>query len=120
MKKIILTLFFSILLSLGITACKPSEPAADIIVFTQTGCPHCEHAMAYINNMLKKQMPTITVAEYNILASQENKDLFKKYVRQFKIAGSSIGTPLIIVRGTALIGWEKSIQEKIIKVLEQK
>ena len=119
MKKIILTLFFSILLSLGITACKPSEPAADIIVFTQTGCPHCEHAMLFINDVIKKQKPHLTIAEYNIRDSQKNYDLFLKYVKKYNITGSSVGTPLIITKGVPFVGWDDKTQVKLLETINK-
>ena len=119
MKNIFLTVIAVLSLFFGVIACSPNEKTADIVVFTQTGCPHCEHAMLFINDVIKKQKPHLTIAEYNIRDSQKNYDLFLKYVKKYNITGRSVGTPLIITKGVPFVGWDDKTQVKLLETIDK-
>lgn len=119
MKNIFLTVMTVLALFFGVMACSAKEKTADIVVFTQTGCPHCEHAMLFINDVIKKQKPQLTIAEYNIRDSRKNYDLFLKYVKKYNITGNSVGTPLIITKGTPFVGWDEKTKEKLIETINK-
>lgn len=123
MKKLILTLVTGILLVFGISACSEGEKLnADVVVFSQKGCPHCEHALAFINGELKNIVPGISVQEYDIRASRHNYELFRHVARLNGLdKNKSLGTPLIVVnRQNVLMGWNPDYQNKLVELLKQK
>lgn len=119
MKKIIFTILFTIALLFGISACSLPGEDSDIVIFTQTGCPHCEHALTYINTVVKKDFPKITVSEFNIRESDKNYQLFLKYARKYLPETKQIGTPLIISNGKVFMGWNPQTQQNFSDYLTQ-
>ena len=111
MKKIISTILLSIVLFLGITACSLQGEDSDVVIFTQTGCPHCEHAMAYIQTVLPKELPSVTVSEFNIRQSEQNYQLFLKYVDKYLSGTKQLQTPFIVSKGKVFIGWNQETQQ---------
>ncbi len=124
MKQIILTLVAGIFLVLGLSACSEKENKnADIVIFSQEGCPHCTSAMNFINNELKQLVPNVTVQEYNIRGGKYEYDLFVAAVNKFgfnRKPNAVIGTPLIVVKNEGLMGWDEVNKTKIINLLKQK
>lgn len=120
MKKFILTILTGILLIMGISACSEKESSnADIVIFSQKGCPHCIHAMTFINGDLKQIVPNVTVQEYDINENRHNRELFAHTARRFKL-GNQIGTPLIVVGENHIMGWTNDNQSKLIELVKQK
>lgn len=120
MKKFILTLLTGILLIMGISACSKKENMnADVVIFSQKGCSHCIHAMAFINGDLKKIIPDVTILEYDINENRHNYELFAHTARKFKL-GNQIGTPLIVVGESHIMGWTTDNQNKLIELIKQK
>ncbi len=122
MKKIILTLMVGILMVMGISACSEKENKnADIVIFSQKGCPHCIGAMDFINGELKQIIPNVTHQEYDVRGSRYEYELFVNAVTRFKLnQNKQIGTPLIIVNNEALMGWNDENKTKMIDLLKQK
>ncbi len=133
MKKIILTLVAGLLLTIGITACSDekntnnaaiNDSDADVIVFSQTGCPHCTHAMEFIEGDLKKQIPDIVVKEYDIRKSKHAYELFIHNARKYIKDGTSVGTPFIIVGDNYMMGWSiqhrATLEPQLINYIKQK
>ncbi len=118
MKKFISTIFLVVALFIGITACSLPGEDSDVVIFTQTGCPHCEHALTYINTV-KKDFPTLTVTEYNIRENEQNHQLFVKYVQKYLPKATQIGTPLIISKGKVFMGWNSETQQSFSDHLTQ-
>ncbi len=119
MKKIISTIFLVVTLFFGITACSLPGEDSDVVIFTQTGCPHCEVALAYINTVVKKDFPALTVTEYNIRESEQNHQLFVKYVQKYLPKATQLGTPLIISKGKVFMGWDPDTQQNFSNHLNQ-
>ena len=119
MKKFLLTVLTGILLITGITACSEKDNMnSDIVIFSQKGCPHCVHAMAFINGELKKTFPDISVAEYDINENRHNYELFAHTARRFQL-GDRIGTPLIVVGDNYIMGWTTENQNKLTQFINK-
>lgn len=118
MKKIVFVILFAVMSLFGASACTPQNDS-DIVIFTQTGCPHCENAMQYINTVILKEMPNIKVTEYNIRESDANYRLFVKYVQKYSPRATSMGTPFIVVDGQPFIGWTDETQQKFTTTLHR-
>ena len=85
---------------------------SDIVIFSQKGCTHCVHAMAFINGELKKTFPDISVAEYDLNENRHNYELCAHTARRFQL-GDRIGTPLIVVGDNYIMGWTTENQNKL-------
>ncbi len=124
MKKIILTLIAGIFIVLGLTACSEKENKnADIIIFTQDGCPHCVSTKTFINGELKKMFPDLTVQEYDVRGGQYEYNLFADAVKRFGFNSNpkvQVGTPLMIIGNEGLMGWDEPNKQKIVNLLKQK
>ena len=91
---------------------------ADILIFTQQGCSHCEKAMDFINNRLKVKNPKLTVEQVDISYKAENIKLLKEYLRKYKFKEESVGTPIIIFNKKMVMGWTLENKVKLQKAFE--
>ena len=118
MKKI----FYLFTLIFLITACGKQETEkydkADILIFTQYGCSHCEKAMDFINNRLKVKNPKLTVEQVDVSYDSKNIKLLKEYLRRYDFKGTTIGTPVSIFKHKLLMGWDFQNKVKLQKVFE--
>lgn len=108
-----------IALLFGPAACSLQGEDSDVVIFTQTGCPHCEHAMAFINSVILKELPSVTIAEFNIRESEQNHQLFLKYVKKYLPDAKHLQTPLIISKGKVFIGWDVTTQQALFNHLHE-
>lgn len=82
------------------TTAAGTEIAPDkIYYFYQNTCPHCHHAMEYIN----KKYPDLNMVMTNI-ANPGGYDLLVKCAHKFKL-GNRVGTPLFCMGDNYLMGW---------------
>lgn len=77
-----------------------------IYLFYQTTCPHCHHAIEYINT----KYPNLDMVLVNI-ENTENYKLFVKCAQKFKL-GNRIGTPLFCIGEHYLMGWSAQYQQQ--------
>lgn len=47
------------------------DKPVDVYIFTQTGCPHCANAMAFLNNYKKTVNSNLTINEFDMVAHRE-------------------------------------------------
>ena len=117
MKKIILLLIFVCMIG----ACGNKNEKfdnADILIFTQHGCSHCEKAMDFINNRLKVKNPALTVEQVDVSYDRDNIMLLKKYLHRYNFEGETVGTPIIIFNKQLLMGWNLENKVKLQKAFE--
>ncbi len=95
MKKILLALT----LFLGITT---SVSAITFDLFYSPSCPHCHHAMKFIDEKLKKEFPTVKFKKHNVFISSESKIMKSKAT---KLGISRLGVPLVIVEENYVSGF---------------
>lgn len=91
---------------------------ADILIFTQQGCSHCEKAMDFINNRLLVKNPSLKVEQVDISYDSKNISLLKKYLIKYKVTDGSIGTPIIVFDKQLVIGWGLANKVKLQKLFE--
>lgn len=91
---------------------------ADILIFTQQGCPHCSKAMDFINKRLKVKNPNLNVVEVDVSYDKENIILMQRYLSKYKYKGNSVGTPIIIFNQQMVMGWGLENKVKLQKAFE--
>lgn len=86
-----------------------NEIAADkLYFFYSDGCPHCHHAMDYINAKYKNKKLNMEKVD---VATPEGYLLLFKCAEKFNL-GRSIGTPLFCMGDNYLMGWSSEYESK--------
>lgn len=98
MKRIFTVLALAATMALG--ACKEETAANRIYVFSQPGCPHCEHAEEYISRYYRNyDIERLNIREGN------NMGYLLRYAKKFKVSEQSLGTPFIVMGDKYIMGW---------------
>lgn len=105
--------------SLMLGACgKDKYETADILIFTQQGCSHCEKATDFINNRLLAKNPELKVVEVDISYDRDNILILKRFLNKYKFDGKNVGTPVIIFNQQLLVGWGLENKVKLQRAFE--
>lgn len=75
-----------------------------IYFFYQSTCPHCHHALEYIN----RTAPDVELEMIQVDGS--GRDLFIQCVEKFDLPRDAIGTPLICMGDNYLMGWSQEYE----------
>jgi|GEM_PF-1421109 len=111
MKNIFYILFVTIITLCSCSKTSKQDIDADIIIFTQQGCSHCEKAVDFINNDLLVKNPSLRVTQIDISYDMENIKILKHYLEKYKFHKSTVGTPIIIFNDKLVMGW--GIENKV-------
>lgn len=77
-----------------------------VYFFYQSTCPHCHHALEYIN----RSAPDVSLEMISI--DGPGRDLFIQCVEKFDLPRDAIGTPLICMGDNYLMGWSPVYEVK--------
>ena len=91
-----------------------NSDAADIKLFFMPTCPHCHHALAFLD----KDMKDVEVEKIDVTQSKENVDKFVEQLKKCEI--ESKGVPLIVINEKCLQGFGPETGSEIKKLLEEK
>ena len=80
-----------------------STPCSSIEVFSRIGCPHCEEAYHFLEE-LKTENPDIEIIQRDIYSSNENRQRFIEFNNRFAI--TQPGVPSFLICETPLIGFD--------------
>lgn len=89
----------------------------EIYVFSQP-CHYCAIMKRYVEGTVIPKYPEIDVKILDI-REKENKDLFHKFIKAYKIKGNRIGLPLIFVNDQYLLGWSDEQEGELIKAMDK-
>lgn len=107
MKKLLCALAAVIML---VSACKDETPAEiqndKVYFFFSNSCPHCHHAMEYIN----KKYPDAKITIVNV-GNRSGYQLFLKCAEKFKL-DNRLGTPLFCMGHRYIMGWAPEYEKK--------
>ena len=95
-----------------------SAKAANITVYYSPTCPHCHHALEYINDELVKDYPKITVSEIDVMKNDENLEEFKQVLK--KCGFESGGVPTIVIGEKCWQGYSDEIRDEFSKLAIEK
>lgn len=113
---------FCILAAISFVLCacgKDKYETADILIFTQQGCSHCEKAVDFIHNRLQAKNPAIKVVEVDISYDRDNILILKRFLNKYKYDGHTVGTPVIIFNQQLLVGWGLENKVKLQRAFEK-
>jgi glutaredoxin len=95
-------------------ACKAK--AADITIYFMPTCPHCHHAMEFLDT--DKDMKALEIEKIDVTKDKANADLFFAQLKKCEL--TSGGVPLIVINGKCLQGYGPDTGKDIKKLLEEK
>jgi glutaredoxin len=87
-----------------------SARAADIDIYYSPTCPHCHHAMEFLDGTLVKEMPGISVEKINV-TEEKNLNAFRDALK--KCEYTSGGVPVLVVKGKCFQGYAGFMNDEI-------
>ena len=91
--------------------------ASKLTLYFSPTCPHCHHAMEYIDGTLAKKYKDLKIEKID-LSDKKNIDLFKKVLEKCKY--TSGGVPVMTINGKCFQGYAEFMNKDIIKALSEK
>lgn len=67
----------------------------DVYIFTQTGCPHCANAIAFLNNYKATANPNLTIQEFDMVAHREYVGKFFQFAAAYNAPTETV--PVVFV-----------------------
>lgn len=107
MKKLMLAL----ILAFGMACSAYAQSVKEMIVFS-TDCPNCFGLMNYIEQELKPAYPELQVTVLK-LTDNDNMEIFKKCVKEFKLGQGRVGVPLVFVGDKQFMGWSDGVKQQL-------
>ena len=117
--KIILSvlLFGVIVISMILTNNNMKDPI-NVYLFWGNGCPHCEHAKEFFNELDKEYGDYYNLVDYEIWYDEGNKQLYNKVTE--RLGDTASGVPFIVIGDETFRGYSSLIDQEIIDtILEQ-
>jgi glutaredoxin len=113
---ILISLIFVFLLPIKNVQSQESK-TIDILFFWQYGCPHCEEAKPFLEN-LKNNYQEVDLKSFEVSENEENRDFFIEVNEKLGVDNSRI--PFIVVEDEYFIGWhnEKTTGKQIENEIE--
>ncbi|MBI3808357.1 MAG: NrdH-redoxin [Nitrospirae bacterium] len=78
------------------------EPTPEIEVFVRAGCPHCEAAKAFLNE-LQRERPTVRIAIYDVAEDSTARQRLATLAAERGIA--NIGVPTFLIGAELIVGF---------------
>lgn len=86
----------------------------DLKIFFLPACPHCHHALEFLENDLSKQVPNLNIIKVNLQDNDNNIIEFKKALS--KCNYTSGGVPLILIKDKCFQGYSDNVKNDIEKI----
>ncbi|WP_413933285.1 glutaredoxin family protein [Nitrospira sp. BLG_1] len=94
-----------ILLLCGWASALPGETNPDIEVFVRAGCPHCEAAKIFLDD-LRRERPSLQIALYDIAADSAARQRLETLASDHGV--TTIGVPTFVIGTEVLIGFQSA------------
>jgi thiol-disulfide isomerase/thioredoxin len=87
-----------------------TDDTVELVLFYGDGCPHCEHMIAFLDELTQRQ-PALTVAAYEVWNDPANQRLFADTLRPFGEEPRAV--PTVVVGDTVYVGYNNTIAAAI-------
>ena len=92
-----------LLLGFGVAQAEPVAPTAEVHIFWSRGCPHCEHALSFLDP-LAKSTPGLRIVRHEVGGNPQNLGLLTELARHHKI--EQPGVPFIVLGDEVFVGYQ--------------
>lgn len=107
--------FSKIILGIGLLFITGGAFAAQKIeIYYSPSCPHCHHAMGFIDQTLIKEYKSLEVVKVNVM-EQQNRDAFMAVLKKCKF--QSGGVPVMVVNEKCFQGYAEFMNTDIMAAL---
>lgn len=107
--------FSKIILGLGLMFLTSGAFAAQKIeIYFSPTCPHCHHALGFIDQTLINEYKTLEVVKVNVM-EQQNREAFMAVLKKCKF--QSGGVPVMVVNGKCFQGYAEFMNTDIMAAL---
>lgn len=94
-----------------------SDEKINIYLFRGDGCPHCQEFLEYVaKTLVKEQGDKFNVVSFEVWNDKDNASLMEKVAD--KLGEESSGVPYIIIGEKSFSGYSESMNEEIVKAIE--
>jgi glutaredoxin len=94
-----------VLLCFGATQIRAEESAPDIEVYVRAGCPHCEAAKIFLDE-LQRERPSLQIAIYDIAENSAAREALALLATERRL--SDFGVPAFLIGRELIIGFRSS------------
>lgn len=95
-----------------------SLPVDRLIVFSQDQCPHCHDALAFIDKQIRPKYQNLKIDVLDI-ADRSNMNKLLSLISKRQMDKNTIGTPVIVLGDTTLVGWTAANEVKLLNAVRQ-
>ncbi len=107
--------FGKVLIGLGFAVITQGAIAGqNIEIYYSPSCPHCHHAMEFIDKTLSVQYKDLQVNKVNVV-EQKNRDAFMNVLK--KCEYKSGGVPVMVVNGKCFQGYAEFMNTEIMQAM---
>lgn len=113
-RKIIMmiSIFLLIVLGIGIYfVFNNKREKINVYLFWGNGCPHCEHAKEFFNNIEEEYGKYYNLIDYEVWYNEKNDELKNKVNDYLK--ANATGVPFIVIGDEYINGYGSSMDDKI-------
>ncbi len=95
-----------------------SEDKINIYLFRGNGCPHCQEFLEYVaKTLIKDHGDKFNVVSIEVWNDKDNANLMQQVAK--KLGEESSGVPYIIIGEKSFSGYSESMNEDIVKAIEE-
>ena len=93
-----------------------SMPTDTLYVFVQEGCPHCHHALDYINGTVRTTYPDLNIEVLDIADKKNSAKMFAM-AQKYDLPLKRLGTPLLVLNNRTLMGWSAKHEKQLLNII---
>lgn len=84
--------------------------AVDLTIYYSPNCPHCHHALDFIEGTLVNEVKDLKVNKIDVTIV-ENRKSFRSTIRECEL--KSGGVPIMVINGKCIQGYAEPMQDEI-------
>lgn len=87
-----------------------ASSAVDLTIYYSPNCPHCHHALDFIEGTLVNEVKDLKVNKIDVTIV-ENRKSFRSTIRECEL--KSGGVPIMVINGKCIQGYAEPMQDEI-------
>lgn len=92
------------------------QTKTNVVYFYSETCAHCQDIKPFLIEIEKKYANTINFKRYEVVQSQEARDVYAEFIKAYNVPSDRTGTPSIFIGDTNLVG-ENEIPDRLESII---